>query len=82
MSHEMNGGNKMQAAINSSNKTATRRRLHIGLHLEIGLEPVDEVGMERYADTNSPLERAYHRQQLNQCVSAERDATYRRIRLG
>ncbi|PZS04842.1 MAG: hypothetical protein DLM69_01435 [Candidatus Chloroheliales bacterium] len=72
----------MQAAINNREKPAMRRKLHIGVHLEIGLKPVDEASPERYADMASPLERAYHRQQLEQQASTERDATYRRMRLG
>jgi hypothetical protein len=76
------GGNKMQAAINSNQKTATRRKLHIGLHFEFGLVPVYDAQPDRYADTASPLERAYHRQQIEQRVSAERDSAYRRMRLG
>ncbi len=72
----------MQAAINSNQKTAPRRKFHIGLHFEFGLVPVSDTLPDRYADTASSLERAYHRQQVQQRVSAERDSAYRRMRLG
>lgn len=71
----------MQAAINSNPKTVTHRKLHIGLHFEIGMVPVNETPKE-LADGNSSLERAYHRQQLAQRVSADHDAAYRRLKLG
>jgi hypothetical protein len=69
----------MQAVIPGNKKVAARRKLHIGLHLEIGLTPISE--MEPHSEPGEPLERAYHRQQLEQQISAERDAAYRRIRL-
>lgn len=70
----------MQAVIPQDKKVATRRKLHIGLHLEIGLTPVSEL--EPHAEPAASLERAYHRQQLDHVISTEREATYRRIRLG
>ena len=70
----------MQAVIPETKKVATRRKLHIGLHLEIGLTPVSE--MEPHSEPPEALARAYHRQQLDQSISLEREATYRRMRLG
>ncbi len=72
----------MQATINNNQKATARRKLHIGLHFEFGLVPVYDAQSDRNADATSQLERAYHRQQLQERVSTERDSAYRRMRLG
>jgi hypothetical protein len=69
----------VQAYLNRERAMAPKRRFYFRLRLEVGMRPVvAEPGPEQ----RDPLEKAYRQQQAEQQVDAERDATFRRLRLG
>lgn len=69
----------MQAMLNRERGLAPKRRFYFRLRLEVGMRAVvAEPGPEQ----RDPLEKAYRQQRAEQQVNAEREAAFRRLKLG
>ncbi len=72
----------MQATLDRDRAPSRRRKLYIRLRLEIGMRPVSDPHAEPRPERPDPLERAYRQQRADRLINAEREAAFRRLRLG